>query len=131
MEILSFLLFAVIIYSVSKIVEKLRQGYQLKIASYGKMQKNGQNKGIESLDNGGDSTAAGRPSDTNYQLVEEIEPVTAITHATLPLAASAPPLLDEKAVWSGKMTKNAVINGVIFAEIIQPPRAYRPFVHRK
>ncbi|SFL32343.1 hypothetical protein [Pelosinus propionicus] len=32
--------------------------------------------------------------------------------------------------WQGKLTENVVVNGVIFAEILQPPRAYRPFVRR-
>lgn len=37
----------------------------------------------------------------------------------------------EKGGWRGKMDANTVINGVIFAEILQPPRAYRPFTKRK
>lgn len=44
---------------------------------------------------------------------------------------SGPAGVEEKAVWRGKMDANAVINGMIFAEIVQPPRAYRPFVKRK
>ena len=39
--------------------------------------------------------------------------------------------VEEKAVWSGKMDANTMMNGIIFAEILQPPRAYRPFIRRK
>lgn len=47
------------------------------------------------------------------------------------VASNVAPVVKERAVWQGKMNANAVINGMIFAEIVQPPRAYRPFVRRK
>ncbi len=31
--------------------------------------------------------------------------------------------------WDGKLDQAAVVNGIIFAEIIQPPRCKRPFRH--
>lgn len=33
---------------------------------------------------------------------------------------------EEPSSWS-KLDQNMIINGVIFAEILQPPRAYRPY----
>jgi hypothetical protein len=39
-------------------------------------------------------------------------------------------IAEEALPWQGKLTENVVINGVIFAEILQPPRAYRPFERR-
>lgn len=41
-------------------------------------------------------------------------PVT-VSHSTEPVSA-----------WQGKLSPQIVQNGLIFAEIIQPPRAYRP-----
>ncbi len=35
---------------------------------------------------------------------------------------------DESAAWRGKLNEEMLVNGVIFAEILQPPRAYRPLV---
>jgi hypothetical protein len=37
------------------------------------------------------------------------------------------PTVEEQGAWQGKVTNNLIVNGVIFAEILQPPRAYRPF----
>lgn len=36
-------------------------------------------------------------------------------------------LVKESSPWQGKLSEEAILNGVIFAEILQPPRAYRPF----
>ncbi|AIF52242.1 hypothetical protein [Pelosinus sp. UFO1] len=33
----------------------------------------------------------------------------------------------ELSPWEGKLSESVIQNGVIFAEILQPPRAYRPF----
>ena len=41
-----------------------------------------------------------------------------------------PSVKEETSSWSGKLDHNMLINGVIFAEILQPPRAYRPFVKK-
>lgn len=38
-----------------------------------------------------------------------------------------PSVKQETSSWSGKLDHNMLVNGVIFAEILQPPRAYRPF----
>lgn len=43
---------------------------------------------------------------------------------------SVPTIVEEQSAWHGKLEHNMIINGVIFAEILQPPRAYRPFVRR-
>lgn len=37
---------------------------------------------------------------------------------------------DEASAWQGKLNENMLVNGVIFAEILQAPRAYRPMVRR-
>ncbi len=55
--------------------------------------------------------------------------------AKLPLAITSQietshAIKEETLPWQGKLTENVVVNGVIFAEILQPPRAYRPFVRR-
>lgn len=36
----------------------------------------------------------------------------------------------EKSEWRGQLDHNSIINGVIFSEILEPPRAYRPFKKR-
>ena len=43
---------------------------------------------------------------------------------------SAPAVVEEQLAWRGKLDQNMIINGVIFAEILQAPRAYRPFRKR-
>jgi len=43
---------------------------------------------------------------------------------------NVPTIVEEQSAWQGKLDQNSFINGVIFAEIIQAPRAYRPFVRR-
>ena len=44
--------------------------------------------------------------------------------------SSAPAIVGEQSAWHGKLDQNIITNGVIFAEILQAPRAYRPFVRR-
>lgn len=44
---------------------------------------------------------------------------------------SIPLIREETSAWEGKLTEETVINGLIFAEILYPPRAYRPFLKRK
>jgi hypothetical protein len=39
----------------------------------------------------------------------------------------AVPLMSEGSAWQDKLDQTVVLNGVIFAEILQPPRAHRPF----
>ncbi len=43
-----------------------------------------------------------------------------------PPAAAA---IAESRPWDGRLDQTAVVNGIIFAEIIQPPRCKRPFRH--
>ena len=75
-------------------------------------------------------------------IIPEIEPVTEETplesmdySADLPMPIISQvegihTIAEEALPWQGKLTENVVINGVIFAEILQPPRAYRPFERR-
>jgi len=37
-------------------------------------------------------------------------------------------VVEEKPAWQGAVDRQAIINGFIFAEILQPPRAYRPII---
>lgn len=129
MDILLPLLFVAIAYVAPKLVEKLWKDYQLKIGNYVNLQENGfASKKKTNFADGQMSTYT--PSTIEYQIEAELEPVPVMAHSTLSPAVSSPPPSETK-VWSGKMDANAVINGVIFAEIVQPPRAYRPFVRRK
>lgn len=45
-------------------------------------------------------------------------------------AQSVSNLETEKSEWRGQLDHNSIINGVIFSEILEPPRAYRPFKKR-
>lgn len=50
----------------------------------------------------------------------------------LPMSEVAPPmqvlhLQGQGGTWQGNLTQASVINGFIFAEVLQPPRAARPF----
>jgi hypothetical protein len=53
---------------------------------------------------------------------DKVQPPPAIHHAP-----SLLPIGEEQGAWQGKINNNLIVNGVIFAEILQPPRAYRPF----
>jgi len=55
----------------------------------------------------------------------KVQPATE-TH----IRPSVPAIVEEQSAWHGKLEHNMITNGVIFAEILQPPRAYRPFVRR-
>jgi hypothetical protein len=55
-----------------------------------------------------------QPPEPNY--VPQEEPAVAVAVA-------------EPRPWDGKLDQAAVVNGIIFAEIIQPPRCKRPFRH--
>jgi len=41
---------------------------------------------------------------------------------------SVPSIREVPPAWQGKLDQNMLVNGVMFAEILQPPRAYRPMV---
>jgi hypothetical protein len=45
---------------------------------------------------------------------------------SMPAAVTVPHFSEAVSPWEGKVTPQMVQNGLIFAEIIQPPRAYRP-----
>lgn len=49
---------------------------------------------------------------------------------TIPSPVTVPVHETETNPWSGKLNLPQVINGVMFAEILQPPRAKRPFYRR-
>jgi hypothetical protein len=51
-------------------------------------------------------------------------PIVALSEQTIPIIG------EEPSTWQGKLTEERVINGLIFSEILQPPRAYRPFIRR-
>lgn len=48
-------------------------------------------------------------------------------HTAPPLAAPAD-VTDGLSPWTGALNENLVVNGIIFAEIIQPPRSKRPML---
>jgi len=127
MDILSTLLFAAIAYLGPKYAKKVWNDFQFKIGSSGKLQENGlQGNEGTSVANGEKVNPA--PNAAEYQLESGLEVVPAVMPPTV---TKAPTLSEENVAWRGKMDVNAVINGVIFAEIVQPPRAYRPFTRRK
>ena len=129
MDIFVVMLVVAITYAVSKLVEKLREEYQVKIANYARIQ--GNEAGSQSEITFFNSQVATSGENTiELQFENQLKSVPEPTHVIVPLPVDSPPRLEEK-VWAGKMNANAVINGVIFAEIVQPPRAYRPFVRRK
>jgi hypothetical protein len=45
---------------------------------------------------------------------------------SIPSAITMPDFAEPVSPWDGKVSPQMVQNGLIFAEIIQPPRAYRP-----
>lgn len=47
----------------------------------------------------------------------------------VPKEAPAAAAVAENRPWDGRLDQAAVVNGIIFAEIIQPPRCKRPFRH--
>jgi len=62
---------------------------------------------------------------SNMASATVVQPSMVVTHSL-----SAPAIVGEQSAWQGKLDQNSITNGVIFAEILQPPRAYRPFVKR-
>ena len=49
----------------------------------------------------------------------------------MPDPVTAPQCVEQTSAWQGNLSPQMVQNGFIFAEIIQPPRAYRPIWRRK
>jgi len=62
---------------------------------------------------------------------EKIHHTGSITELQSPVMVanvqSVPIIREEPSPWDEKLDHNMLINGVIFAEILQLPRAYRPF----
>ena len=48
----------------------------------------------------------------------------------MPAPVHVPHMTDAASPWQGKLSPHMVQNGLIFSEIIQPPRAYRPIWRR-
>jgi hypothetical protein len=117
MDILIPLLFMAIVYAVPRLWRKLLENYVA----------NRQQPVVREQD-----LREQQELSRVYQETSTYEPSSVEQHRSpvtpVPTVSSA---LEERSVWQGKMDANAVINGMIFAEIIQPPRAYRPFVIRK
>ena len=44
----------------------------------------------------------------------------------MPDPVEVPHVVDSVSSWQGKLSPQVIQNGLIFAEILQPPRAYRP-----
>jgi hypothetical protein len=51
-------------------------------------------------------------------------------HSVTPPVGKVPTDSQEQPAWQGKIDNAVLVNGVIFAEILQPPRAYRPMIGR-
>ncbi|WP_094602896.1 hypothetical protein SPSIL_026130 [Sporomusa silvacetica DSM 10669] len=49
---------------------------------------------------------------------------------TMPASVNVPHMTDAGSPWQGKLSPQLIQNGLIFSEIIQPPRAYRPIWRR-
>lgn len=49
---------------------------------------------------------------------------------TMPAPVTVPYITTADSPWQGKLSPQIVENGLIFSEIIQPPRAYRPIWRR-
>lgn len=48
------------------------------------------------------------------------------TAVSMPAAVDIPHTVVPVSPWQGKLSQETVKNGLIFSEILQPPRAYRP-----
>lgn len=46
-----------------------------------------------------------------------------------PVLAGVSSRVEDENPWNGRLSMHHVVNGVIFAEIVQPPRAKRPVPH--
>lgn len=48
----------------------------------------------------------------------------------MPEPVDVPHIVESVSPWQGKLSPQIVQNGLIFAEVLQPPRAYRPIWRR-
>lgn len=64
------------------------------------------------------------------QFVSDELPKSAAIHqkpaVSMPVQVVVPHSVEAESPWQGKLSPQIVQNGLIFAEILQPPRAYRP-----
>ena len=58
---------------------------------------------------------------------EEVRKPPVQPSVPMPSAVDVPHTTDAPNSWQGQLQPAMVQNGLIFAEILQPPRAYRPF----
>lgn len=121
MDIVLFLLFIAIAYIAPKSLGKLQKQYGVAIGN-----PPGNLLGGETANK--DTTVAVREEMTYIPSAVEEKHAVTVSGAIGKTPIST---VEEKQAWQGKVDANALINGVIFAEIIQPPRAYRPFIRRK
>ncbi|WP_425057567.1 hypothetical protein SCACP_20830 [Sporomusa carbonis] len=73
------------------------------------------------------------PQETVFEQAPEpknIWPVIPKAPVVMPSTGNVPKITDSVSPWQGKLSPQMVQNGLIFAEIIQPPRAYRPIWRR-
>lgn len=114
METLLTLVFMGIIYIVPKMLEKYRAEINKSLKVQGT---------VPPPVNYEDYEEEKRATYRKDYLEEELPPVQSNV-------ANVSRVEDEKSAWRGKLDQNMIVNGVIFAEILQPPRAYRPFVKK-
>ncbi|HEY3424289.1 MAG TPA: hypothetical protein VGL27_05795 [Negativicutes bacterium] len=53
---------------------------------------------------------------------------TTSQHSVTPAVVKDPTDGQEQPAWQGKIDNSMLVNGVIFSEILRPPRAYRPMI---
>lgn len=64
---------------------------------------------------------------TDYVAVPAFTGNVAVKPAmVMPDPVDVPHIVESVSPWQGKLSQEIVQNGLIFAEILQPPRAYRP-----
>jgi hypothetical protein len=54
------------------------------------------------------------------------KPADAEADISIQMEVVLPASAKNETAWQGKLDHNTMLNGVIFSEILQPPRAYRP-----
>lgn len=68
------------------------------------------------------------PSPQKMQKKVHAANTTQVQSTAVPKLQKSPVITEEQAAWQGKLDHDMMINGVIFSEVLQPPRAYRPFI---
>lgn len=67
-----------------------------------------------------------QPALNTAQHTSENSEISQKPTVTMPPPVTVPHTTETGSPWQGKLSPQIVQNGLIFAEIIQPPRAYRP-----